>query len=240
MAKRPKREQSVPGELIPVEMLAVPSDGFAVLRFLDDYRGVLTHWGKKRALACPGVDQCPANEHRGRTIWKGYAPAEYWRDVPFEDWCPVVFEVTERLAEFMNGHTLRGEVWKVQRQVGRNGTKEVVGECVDEINAERLRKSFSVEPVVWRVFGTRSIAFDVEPYLPPRQFVVASAGDRPKGVSDPREKVTSTTGPLPSFGAAFRARMKAPPPEQGGADPRTMGDSEDKPSLPSPSTNGKH
>lgn len=240
MAKRPRREQSAPGELIPLEMVSVPQEGFHVLRFLDEYRGILTHWGKKRALACPGEDNCPSTTHRGRTIWKGYCAAEYWRDRPYEDWAPCVFEVTERLAELMTGHVLRGEVWKVLRQVGRNQTKEVFGECVDEVNADRLRKPFSVEPVVCRVFGTRDIAFDVEPYLPPRQFFVASAGDRPKGVANP---VTREERPAVSpirLGERFRhgqGGQSSGEREKGTERPATESP---PPQTPATNGNGKH
>lgn len=240
MAKRPKREQSAPGELIPIEMLCVPAEGFLVVRFLDDWRGILTHWGKKRPIACPGPDNCPTAIHRGRSIWKAYAPGEYWRDQPFEDWCPAVVELTERCVEQMQAHVLRGEVWKLQRQIGRNGTKEVAAECVDEINADRLRKPFGVEPVVWRVFGTRDIAFDVEPYLPARDFVVASAGDRPKICPKPTSKKEGTSGPLPSFRKAFEAKAREGKSETGNSEEGRPSLPPSRPGLPTPSTNGKH
>lgn len=240
MAKRPKREQSAPGTQIPLEIVAVPPEGFLVARFLGDYRGILTHWGRKAALACPGAAACPTATHRGKTVWKGYAAAEYWRDRPWEDWCPCIIEITERCAEQMQGHLLRAQVWKLERGTGRNGTKEVMAEHIDDVNGDRLRKEFSIEAAVWRVYRTRDIEFDVDPYLPPRMLLTASAGDRPKICPDPEAAKKAPKEPYIPFSERLRLnRLKEQ--EQGGEEKTERGPlPSSPPPLPPFSSNGKH
>lgn len=179
MAKQRRRPQPPPGALVEVEVVSVPKEGRITVRFLGHIRGILTHWGKSASVACPGPESCPTVTHRGRTLWKGYIAAEWWRSGQYQDWCPCAFEVTQRLGELMRGAELRGTVWTCRREVGRSGVKEVVGEQVDEVDPDRLRHAFSVEPAVCRVYGTTRVLFDVEPYLPPPVVLPAAAGPPP-------------------------------------------------------------
>jgi len=179
MAKQRRRPQPPPGAMVEVEVVSVPKEGPIIVRFLGIIRGILTHWGKDSSVACPGADVCPTSTHRGRTLWKGYIAAEWWRGGQYQDWCPCAFEVTQRLGELMDGAELRGTVWTCRRQIGRGGVKEAVGEQTDEVDPDRLRQPFSVEPAVCRVFGTTRIAWDVEPYLPRPVVLCAAAGPAP-------------------------------------------------------------
>lgn len=192
-ARGPEGSQS---PLVEIRVLSVPKKGFLVVRFLADPIGIITHWGKRRPIACPGPDECPTSTHRTRQTWKGYAACEFWRDVPHEDWCPAVFEVTEHLYEKMQGRRVRGEVWKVWREVVKKDVTQVVGEMIDEVNRDRLRAPFKVEPAVWRVYQTKDILWGVEPYFPAPELVVPSAGARPKILEKPKRQEEEADKPI--------------------------------------------
>lgn len=179
MSARRKREAPPPGQSVDVDCVAVPKEGTLVVRWLDQLSGMLSHWGKERGIACPGEQWCPAAIHRGKTNWKGYAPAEYWRPSPYEDWCPAVVEVTERLYELLSARELRGEVWRLWRQVGRARCKEVSGELIDTVDPGQLRLPFAVEPTLYRVYRTTHILLGVAPLLPPRLNLEPSKGPPP-------------------------------------------------------------
>jgi hypothetical protein len=166
------RGGSAPTPAQQVSLLSVPKAGTATVRLLGHARGILTHWAKKRPLACPGPVLCPSVVHRLSTVWKGYAPAELWREAPFRDWMPCVLEITERLWELMHGHALRGEVWELFRAAGDHGRVEVSGRLLDLLDPRGLRADVQVEPVVCRVYRTTEIAWDVGPVLPARQLLL--------------------------------------------------------------------
>ena len=173
--------------LVELRVEHAPPKGYRVVRFLGPYRGIITHWLRGRGVACPGREKCKAETHRLRNTWKGYAPAEYWRDKPHEDWCPCVWEVTENLLTFLEGRTLRGEVWKFWQEVIKADVYKHVGECIDENNADCLRPAFNVEPGVWRCYHTKEIEWDVEPVMPPRELMLPSAGPRPIILPSPKK-----------------------------------------------------
>lgn len=155
-----------PGAAIELEMLAVPKEGSVTVRFLGEARSILTHRIKDESFACPGEEHCPTANHRARTTWKAYAPVEAWRPAPHDDWMPAVLEITERLWGKLRGRPIKGEVWKLFRQTGRHGYREVCGSPQGLVLPERLRTDVTVEEVVKRVYRTTLIAWDVEEYLP--------------------------------------------------------------------------
>jgi len=171
-------------------LLSVPKEGTATVRLLGPASGILTHWAKKRPLACPGANACPQMVHRLSTVWKGYAPAEVWCDAPKRHWQPVVLEITERLWEVLSGQALRGQVWQLGRVAGDRGRIEVTGRLLDLLDPRTLRTDVQVQPVVCRVYRTTEIAWDVRPVMPARQ-VLAPIADAPPPTAaaavDPRE-----------------------------------------------------
>lgn len=166
---RHRRESAPPGQPVTVELVPTPSDRAITVRFLGAILGMLTHWtGKDGSKACPGWERCPTADHRKKTVWKGYAPVEYFRPPPFQDWCPAVFEVTERMEEILRGRELRGESWSFIRRPGRHGNQEVASQFLESMNPAALRPEFPVEPVLFRVYRVLEIALGVANPLPPR------------------------------------------------------------------------
>lgn len=196
MKKKPrrKRPEHPAGTRVEVEMLSIPDEGQITVRFLSEARSILTHRVGEDTLACPGEKYCPSATHRAKTLWKAYAAVERWRDVPFEDWIPEVLEITERLWERLAGRVLRGEVWTLKREVGRSGHKECVGEHVDTINEEHLRSDVVLETTVCRVYRTDNILWDVDPFLPVRQILAPSHGERPRHLAPPAAKEKGISG----------------------------------------------
>lgn len=170
-----------------VSLLSVPAEGSCTVRLLGPCRGILTHWSKIRPIACAGLPLCPLVTHRLSTCWKGYAPAELWRESPHRDYWPCVLEITERLWELLHEHTLRGQVWELFRVLGDHRRVEVSGRLVDLVDPRGLRDDVRVEPVVCRVYRTTDIAWDVGPVMPPRQ-VLGPVVDAPPPDSVPRSR----------------------------------------------------
>lgn len=189
-----------------VALMAVPKEGRATVRLLGPCVGILTHWSKKRPIACPGANACPSLVHRLSTVWKGYCAAEVWRDTPERVWYPTVLEITERLWEVMSPHQLRGTVWELFRTVGDHGRIEVSGRLLDLVDPRTLRDDVRIEPVVSRVYRTMEIGWGATPVLPPRQLLapVADAAPPTASAALPPEQIPGT----PEW-EAERAKAKA-------------------------------
>lgn len=195
MSKR--RHPSVaPGDNVPLRLESCPNEGPIRVRFLGDIRGALIHKPKPKVqIPCPGVKDCKADVHRGKTQWRGYAPAEWWREGQYRDWCPCVFEVTEHLGEQLLGAELRGTIWRIERRIGDYGTREVHGTMIGEVDPSALRPTFSVIPTLVRVFDALEIALDVPPHKPARLLLTPSPGDPPPDLeaSNAQEKIAGIT-----------------------------------------------
>lgn len=186
----PKRRHPAipPGANVPLRLESCPREGVIRVRFLGPWRGALIHKPKKDVqVACPGAADCPAAMHRSKTQWKGFAPAEWWREGQYQDWCPCVFEITQHLGELMHGAELRGTIWRIERRVGEFGANEVHGEMIGEVDGDSLRPPFTVLPTIVRVFGTVDIALDVPPNIPPRLILPPIAGGPPPDLVEPKK-----------------------------------------------------
>jgi len=178
-----------PSQATPVRLHSVPEGEKSTVRPLGTALGILTHWTPKRPYACPGARNCQATIHRGPTVWKGYAAAELWRDLPFRDWLPIVLEITERLWESMSATALRGQIWSLWRVGGDRKSKEVTGELLDIVEPKILRTDVEVAPVVCRVYRTSEIEWGVKPFLPARQLLAPISEQPPPNAAetvDPR------------------------------------------------------
>jgi hypothetical protein len=141
------------------------------IRFLGDYLGILTHRHKGGPVACPGHDDCPTAVHRSGTVWKGFAPAEYFRGKPHNDYMPCVFEITERLAEILPDQGLRGMLWECWRENLGKGRSQVQAILNDIHTDDELPPEFPIDSPVCRIFHTTEIAWGVKPPLPARIIV---------------------------------------------------------------------
>jgi hypothetical protein len=221
-------------------MKPTPEEGQLYVRFLGDVRGILTHRLKKASTACPGVEECPKAIHRGQTRWKGYVAAEWWRDDPYNDWKPCVYEVTANFFALLGGEGLRGQIWRVERQVGEGGFREVTGEMTEEVNPDSLRPEFSVEPCVQTVYQTIWIAWDVAPLIGPPRVMLPSTGDPPRAVSEQRQQQSKPREKLRPFRELLEERRAKEAAEQveGRRPGQAHGDT-DRPTI-EPSRNGYH
>jgi hypothetical protein len=173
-----------------VSLLSVPKEGRTTVRLLSAAMGILTHWVKRRPLACSGIATCPQALHRCTVTWKGYAAAEQWVDAPHARWYPCVLEITERLWESMMAVQLRGSVWQLERVAGPSGRIEVAGQVVDLVDPRKLRTDVDVRSVVCRVYRTTEIAWGVLPLLPPRQMLEPSLDVAPPTAALPTDPKT--------------------------------------------------
>jgi hypothetical protein len=123
--------------------------------------------------------------HRVKPVWKGYCPAECWQEQPYAAWWPCVLEVTERLWEKMEGITLRGTVWVIERVPGEGKRTEVTGAMIDRCDTAKLRTDVDIKPVVYRVYRTMQIEFGVKPVMPPRQMLLPSSDAPPPTAAPP-------------------------------------------------------
>lgn len=188
MSANDRGPQGPPSPRLELRVVPAPKQGILIIRFLGPVRGILTHWSKKRPLACPGPLSCPTTVHRSRAEWKGYAPAEQWRDAK-QDWLPCVFEVTENLWRDLQTHQLRGQLWKIARELVKPPrTTRVVGELAEEHNGDLFPPAFSIEAAIWRLYGTKEIAFDLDPDIPPPELIVPNKGPRPSFLGTPKKE----------------------------------------------------
>jgi hypothetical protein len=173
------RAPATPGVPTWLRVWSAPKDGTkSYVRFLTDYSGLLVHRKNGPARACPGYDLCPTAEHRGPTLWYGYAAGEVW-SVSDQEYKPYAIEITERLAEFLTDKGLRGQVWEIFRVIIKEGKTEVQGILNDVQDEADLPEAFPFQSPVCRVYHTSAMQWGVAPPLPPRIAVIPSKGKPP-------------------------------------------------------------
>ena len=105
----------------PVSVVPIPKEGEALVLFLANYDGCITHRMEKHSVGCPGAGMCPPGRHKGQHIWKGFAPAIIWPVTGNRPGLPCCFEITEGLAAQLMDIELRGTVWRVWRGLDEYG-----------------------------------------------------------------------------------------------------------------------
>jgi hypothetical protein len=186
-----------PESLVPIQLLSCPRDNLPVtIRWLAQYEGMMTHYRPRCPIYCPGVKICDPSLHKLAAVWKAYAPVEVWRENPYRDWIPAVFEVTERLDELLKGEQLRGQVWCLRRVPIAPKRAECTGNFSEFCDASKLRKPFSMLPILTRVYHTPVIVLGIPNPKPPRIFLAPSKDFIPKTaeiVTDSPEGYTRKT-----------------------------------------------
>jgi len=155
-----------PGAAVVVQVFSLPKTGKWTITFLSEADGIITHWDRKKSVACAGIDQCPMALHRTRQVFKGYASAMVKR--PAQNgtpvcWHPCVFELTERCWEVCSTvESLCCTRWTFERGCGSYGTQEVYGEQIEPfVGPQPFR--FDFRPIVERLYRTRDIAWGQVP-----------------------------------------------------------------------------
>lgn len=177
----------------PVRILRVDPNCHVIVRFLAAYYGLLTHWCSGRSLPCPGVTQCPPAIHKHRTLWKGYAPVEWWDDVSGYWWCAVL-EITEALEELLHARDLRGETWALSHPQAGKKAMPVVGFFAEQADPVTLRKAFDVLPVLKRFYHLAELPASTPNPVPRRTLMEPTVNDPPIFLGEwppPEEKPAS-------------------------------------------------
>jgi hypothetical protein len=201
MSRSKIRPEFAPGAKITIEIVRPPEEGFLIVRFLGEPRGIYQHWirGKGRherskGQACPGEEACGKFHQQNCPEWVGFASVERWRPGQYQDWCPCVLQVSEGLQQRLAGHELRGTQWKVFKVLGRHGKMECTGEQLQEDDPDEYPAADNVEPAVCLAYKTKYIKWDVELVMPQAQIREASRG-APPPVSVPVAKLSSEDEP---------------------------------------------
>lgn len=184
------RPGSVPGPYVAVRIWRAPEVGFATVRLLGDVETMHAHWppssGKRQkpAFACSGARECSPAVHRLRTVWQGYAPADYWCDHD-RVWKPCVCQITPNWYQAMRAVKVRGSVWKVERVENDCATLEIMAALVRKDDPAKLRSDINVRATVARACGTTEIWWGAPLILNERQVLQAVDGDEPPTAAIP-------------------------------------------------------
>jgi hypothetical protein len=178
MPRASRRSAQPPSPTDPVRVLRLEDDQAVTVRFLGGYEGTLTHWVQGHSIPCIGEAQCPLSVHRARTLWKGYAPVEWWSEGQ-RVWYPAVLEITEGLEEVLRGRSLRGEVWHLTRPKVRRESNPVLGAFCERVDATALPAAFSLLAVVERFFHPLPVVLGAKNPLPAPVRVEPSHGPAP-------------------------------------------------------------
>jgi hypothetical protein len=162
---------------VTTQVFTVPRKGRAFLRLLGPIQGVWLHWvaeipPKGRSLPCL-QHQCPYCPDPRGPHWTGYAPAllckrDYHAGKTL--WLPVVAEITEAVAQTLEGKELRGLVVELERRGDRiNGLVECKILEQPEESSKRFAPPppwFDVRPVLERLWGGRRTPILTAPLAP--------------------------------------------------------------------------
>lgn len=174
---------------VAVELCSAPRDGtHHTIAFIGQPTGMMTHWRPKKPIHCPGPAHCPKENHKLAATWKGYACAQLWRDPPFNDWVPVVYEVTVSLWELLKTTPLKGQMWDIWRVKGPHEHKEVIADRLEEIQPCDLYKPFDIMAVLVRIYKTTEFVLDVPCPVPDRIFMLPTKGAPPSTAKTVVEK----------------------------------------------------
>lgn len=169
----------------PIRVLSIKDAQPVVVRFLDQYQGLVLHWKAGGSVPCEGEHSCPQAVHRCRIFWRGYAPSQVWLPSR-KGWLPCVLEITERLEQLLAGRQLRGEIWKLWRPRVKKTGSPVLGEYQETQHPELLPAAIDIEPVLIRLFHCTHLLLGAENPIP-----APLLGDLTPGFA-PREKPTAS------------------------------------------------
>jgi hypothetical protein len=155
-----------------VRIVPVPLTGEIAVLFCGPYEGLLVHRHQGRPYGCPGEESCPLAVHRSRTLWYGYAPVHLWRPQR-DDWLPGVLEITEALDELLRDRRLRGELWMLQRSLGKKKTGPVTGVLLETREDVATPPPFDVRTPLFRLYHSTALQLGVGNPLP-RKLVMAA------------------------------------------------------------------
>lgn len=161
-----------------VRLISPKLDQLVYCRFLGAYRGLITHWARKRTTVCPGASLCPPADHRLRSVWRGYAPVELWLPAA-ACWRAGVLELTESAEEKLRGRTLRGEVWAFLRTGATQEKSRVEADYCERLASDQLRSPFDVDPILKRFYRVLDLPRDTENPLPTKVRLADVAGPGP-------------------------------------------------------------
>jgi len=179
------------------------------VRFLDGYKGLLTHYSRERPFSCQ-LGECPDKYHKLGTTWKAYAPVLQWRHEDQAYW-HMVLEITGNLAQILAGHRLRGEVWQIRR-LGKNKRKTMVtGEQLEAPEEKHLPPPFDMIPVLKSAYSQATLpTLGAENPLPPKVTLPAFLGAPPPGMPAPQKEPVMTAAEIEDMRrvrAAAKARL---------------------------------
>jgi hypothetical protein len=162
-----------------VQVVQIPANVPVTVRFLAGYQGLLTHWLNGRSWPCAGPVDCPAAQHRARTLWRGYAPGETW-DQTQRLWFPGVVPLTEALEEVLRGRELRGEVWLLTRHQEGKKQGTVEGMYCETQEEATVSQPFDIVPILLRFYHCSSLLLGVPNPMPAKVVIPPAAAPAPK------------------------------------------------------------
>jgi len=139
-------------------------------------------------------------------IWKGYAAVDQW-DLHSELWLAGVLEITEALEHALVGKRLRGQVWMLHRQIGRE-KGPVVGTYSETLPDAQVRKAFSIVPVLERVYHCTTLALGVPNPIPAQVNLSAHEAPAPQLAGDLVGQAQEAKPIDPETMARFRQQMR--------------------------------
>lgn len=176
---------SEPANCVEVRVCGCKLNQVWFVRFLGNLRGMDTHYdGSRGSMPCLGAESCPVTKHRLRTIWKGYAAAQWW-DQSRQLWIPCVWEATEAFELQTRGFDLVGTVWQLSRLTGKSGGSPVMGKLLSR--GADVPEAFDIRPTLCRLYHTLEFPLDVPNRVPDKTVAPVSAGESPIQLAVPQE-----------------------------------------------------
>jgi hypothetical protein len=151
----------------PVRVCSVKAPLPTVVRFLGQYKGLMTHWRGRRSTPCQGPTKCPQVLHKEKAIWKGYAPVLEWSEAD-RVWWAAVLEITELMEERLHNRLLRSQVWIFTRTNSEDNESPVEGQCIAQGEEVDCPDPFDIEPVLKRFYHVTELLLGVPNPIPPR------------------------------------------------------------------------
>lgn len=189
----------------PVRILSIRKNSVAIVRFLGDIQGCILHWTGKITWPCGGKEDCPATLHKMKTLWKGFAAAEYWSEDD-QSWWPAVLEVTEALEEEMADLKMRCTVWTLSHPQPTKKQTPVLGKYEERSKEEHTAPEFPILPVLERVYHGAKIILGT-PNPVPRK-IVLGANNSPPPLNSQRKSKAPQREATPEEHAAFMKKLR--------------------------------
>lgn len=160
-----------------LHILEVPANRTVKVIFLEQYHGLLLHYGKGRSIVCTMFEGECYHCRSSPALYYAFAAGRVYNPV-VSRWQAKVIQVTARAEEVLRDRSIRGEVWELHREPKRQRRAggparpgELMARYLTSLPPEKVGNSFLIEPCIRNAMSYHGVLKWVQNETAPRSYV---------------------------------------------------------------------